>query len=245
MGKTLILLLCIAGAVTEPAFAQKKGSGKRNVHSKQFSQNSRIATWTLEQRVSFKLTPTSLLDSYGALLPLGLEYYFDEKFGISFDVALPLYYVLNNARDAPHKKINSDYRLRADIRQYFGLREHSRFYFGAESFFRHQTMTLEDSYLHFNNGDCYDYSIINARKSVFGFGVFTGYARRLSEHFILEGHLGIGARVINMKTDLDIDALIPVKGKTFTVLDPPNGDRVGDRDINIYVPLAIKIAYLF
>lgn len=245
MYKTFILLLCFVAGMAPATFAQRKTRNKHNPGLKSLPKNNKAEAWTLEQRVSFKLTPTSLLDSYGALLPLGLEYYFDEKFGVSFDVALPLYYVLNNYRDAPHKKINSDYRLRADIRQYFALRQNNRFYVGTEAFFRHQTMTLEDSYLHFINGHYYEYSFINARKSVFGFGVLTGCAKRLSERLILEGHLGIGVRVINMRTDLDIDALVPVKGKTFTVLDPPGGDRVGDRDINIYIPLAIKIAYLF
>jgi hypothetical protein len=71
-----------------------------------------------------------------------------------------------------------------------------------------------------------------------------GTSRKLSERFILDGRLGLGLRLLNMQTDFDPTGLTPVKKNAFSSLLPPNEDRVGERDINIYLPFAIKIAYL-
>jgi hypothetical protein len=235
-------ILTILSFLLLPAsiFAQGGGSSTRK------TKKYRGEPWTLDQRVAFKLTPTSLLDGYGALCPIGIEYYLNDKFGISFDVGIPLFYVLNNYRDNLHKKIDSDFKLRLDARQYFRLREKNRMFFGAEAFFRRQYMVLQDSYLHFADGSSYSYTTLNANKSTFGASVLLGYSRLLSQHFILEANVGVGFRIINMKSDLDITQNLPYDLKDpFLVLLPPNGDRVGDKDINIYIPFAIKIGYLF
>jgi hypothetical protein len=226
-------------------FAQKGKKNSNYTPLKQVRKHYRGETWTISRQISFKYTPTSLLDSYGALLPLGAEYYFHEKFGVSFDVAFPLYYVLNNYRGKPQKKINSDYKLRLGAKQYFRLREKSRLYCGAEVFFRCQEAVLKDSYLHFIDGNCYPYSSINVTKSIYGVGLLLGMSRKLSEHLILEGHIGAGLRMIKMNSDFDKNASVPYPEKSFLSLIPPNGDRVGDKDLNVYAPFAIKIGYLF
>lgn len=235
-------ILTILSLIALPAliFAQ---SGNTSIRK---TKKYRGEPWMLDQRVAFKLTPTSLLDGYGALCPVGIEYYLNDKFGISFDIGIPLFYVLNNYRENLHKKIDSDFKLRLDARQYFRLREKNRMYFGAEVFFRRQYMVLKDSYLHFADGNSYSYSTLTANKSVFGASALLGYSRLLSPRFILEGNVGMGFRAINMKSDLDINQNPPYDLKDpFLVLLPPNGDRVGDKDINIYIPFAIKIGYLF
>jgi hypothetical protein len=226
-------------------FAQKERKNSNYKTSKQARKQYRGETWTSSHQVSIKYTPTSLLDSYGALLPLGMEYYFHEQYGVSFDVGFPLYYVLNNYRDKPKKSINSDYKLRLGVTQYFRLRERSRLYCGAEIFFRRQGAELQDSYLHFIDGNCYPYSSINVTKSIYGAGLLLGISRKLSEHLILEGHLGVGLRVIKMNSDLNKNAVTPYREQSFISIIPPNGDKVGDRDLNIYTPFAIKIGYLF
>ena len=226
-------------------FAQKERKNSNYSTSKQVRKHYGGETWTISRQASLKYTPTSLLDTYGALLPLGAEYYFHEKFGVSFDVGFPLYYVLNNYRDKPHKEINSDYKLRLGVTQYFRLREKSRLYCGAEVFFRRQEAVLKDSYLHFIDGNCYPYSSINVTKSIYGIGLLMGMSRKLSEHLILEGHVGAGLRMIKVNSDLDKNASVPYVEQSFMSIIPPNGDKVGDKDLNVYIPFAIKIGYLF
>jgi hypothetical protein len=220
-------------------FAQRGNAG--SLKKKKY----RGEEWTLSQQAGFKYTPTSLFDIYGATLPLGFEYYLQEKFGLEFEVSFPLYYVLNNYNENPRKTINSDYKLRFGARQYFRLREKSRMYFGAEIFFRRQSMELRNSFIHFVDESSYDYADLNAKKNLLGAGGLMGYARKLSDHFILEGHIGVGLRLIKMETNFDRSNAIAYDVGPFRTIIPPNEDRVGDRDINIYLPFAIKIGYLF
>lgn len=243
MIKPIIIIISFFLPLT--LFAQKDRKNSNYKTSKQTRKQYRGETWTSSRQVSIKYTPTSLLDCYGALLPLGMEYYFHEQFGVNFDVGFPLYYVLNNYRDKPKKSINSDYKLRLGVTQYFRQRERSRLYCGAEVFYRRQGAELKDSYLHFIDGNCYPYSSINATKSMYGMGILLGISRKLSEHLILEGHLGIGLRVIKVNSDLNKNAVTPYLEQSFISIIPPNGDKVGDRDLNIYIPFAIKIGYLF
>lgn len=211
---------------------------------KKLKRPRRIA-WTISDRFAVTLTPSSVLDPYGALLPLGLGYYFGERYSVHFEAGFPLYYVLNNAMGQPEKTVNSDFKLRTEIRQYFRLREKNRCFFGAESSFRNQEMYLKDGYLHYVSGASYNYSRVNATKTVYSLGIFAGTSRKLSEHFILDAHLGLGLRYLKMKTDFNTTGLTPVMKDAFIALIPPNEDRVGDQNLNIYLPFAIKIGYLF
>lgn len=201
--------------------------------------------WDFDNRIAVKLTPTSLLDPYGALLPAGLEYYSGYKYGISLDFGFPLFYSLNNNRPDFNKTINSDFKIRADVRQYFRFRKNSRLFFGAESFYRNQDMSLRNSYFHFIDNTCYAFSQAKASKDAFGFGLILGISRRLTNCFTLQGNIGFGIRVINMTPEWDPNAAIPYFKGTFVSLELPNEDRVGDHDVNIYIPFAIKLAYRF
>ncbi len=214
-------------------------------HNGKTYKRPRKIAWTMSDRFVVTLTPSSLLDPYGALLPLGLGYYFGEQYSVHFEAGFPLYYVLNNAVGQPQKTVNSDFKLRTDIRQYFRLREKNRCFFGAESAFRNQEMYLKDGYLHYVNGANYDYARVNATKTVYCLGVFAGTSRKLSERFMLETHLGLGLRFLKMKTDFNTTGLTPVTKNSFVSLFPPNEDRIGDQNLNIYLPFAIKIGYLF
>lgn len=234
MLRFLFILLVLFG-VAGPVWAQ---------HAAKSEKRRRITPWTIDDRFALSLAASSLLDPYGALAPVGLGYYFGEKFSLDASFGFPLYYVLNNYAGDPRKTVNSDYKLRAGVRQYFRLREHNRCFFGAEVAFRRQEMYLRNSYLHFTDGSCYDYSGINAAKTAGYLGAFAGIAYRLNRSLLIEGYLGLGGRLLYMKTDLDTRALTPRRQERFSTLAMPNGDRVGDRDINIYLPFAIKIAYL-
>ena len=215
-------------------------------HVKKNKKHFRITPWTISDRFAASLTPSSFLDPYGALCPVGLSYYFGERYSISAEAGFPLYYVLNNYTGNPEKTINSDYKARIAIQQYFRLRERSRCFFGAEMGYRNQEMYLRDSYLRYINGESFHYSSVNATKSLYTLGAFVGMSCKLSERFMLDGHLGLGLRLLNMKTDLNTTGLTPFAGSgSFSSLVPPNEDRIGDRDINIYLPFAIKIVYLF
>jgi hypothetical protein len=138
--------------------------------------------WDFNNRIAVKLTPSSLVDPYGALLPIGLEYYSSNKYGVSIDFGFPLYYVLNNGHFDYHKTINSDFKVRADVRQYFRFRKRSRMFFGAEVFYRNQDMTLQNSYFHFIDNTCYHFEEAKARKDAFGGGLIWGISQKLSNH---------------------------------------------------------------
>lgn len=208
------------------------------------SKGYRGERWTLSNHVVLKLTPTSWADPYGALFPLGMEYYFGERFGVGLDVGIPMYYVLNNLMGKQHKTIRSDIKLHTEARQYFRLRERSRLYFGAELFYRRQEMDQTQGELHYTSGLNYAYDHIRATKYAYGTGIFVGYVRKLSAHFLAEGHTGLGLRMINMETDLNVKNLTPHTEASFNSLALPNEDRVGDRDFHLHLPFAIKIAYL-
>jgi hypothetical protein len=201
--------------------------------------------WNFSNRIAIKLTPTSLLDPYGALLPVGFEYYPDYKYGISLDFGFPLYYVLNNNYSDYNKTINSDFKLRADVRQYFRFRKRSCLFFGAEAFYRNQKMTLRNSYFHFIDNTCYEFSEAKASKDAFGFGLIFGSSYKLADRLLLHSNIGIGFRVINMSPIWDINTATPYFKGSFVSLELPNEDRVGDHDLNIYIPFAIKLAYCF
>ncbi|KAA5533543.1 DUF3575 domain-containing protein [Taibaiella lutea] len=214
-----------------------------------FSKNHRkpnyTDSWNFSNRIAVKLTPSSLLDPYGALLPVGFEYYPNYKYGISLDFGFPLYYALNNQRFDYHKTINSDFKLRADIRQYFMFRKHNCLFFGAEAFYRNQKMTLQNSYFHFIDNTCYKFSEAKANKDAFGFGLIFGNSYKLANRLLLQGNIGIGFRIINMSPVWDVNVATPYFKGSFVSLELPNEDRVGDHDLNIYIPFAIKLAYCF
>lgn len=201
--------------------------------------------WMLSNCAALKITPGSWVDPYGALFPVGFEYYFGEKFGLGFDLGLPMFYVLNNTMGKQHKTLNSDIRIRIEARQYFRARARCRLYYGAEVFYRYQNLELDNGDMHYVDGAIYAYDHIRGDKYSYGAGVFLGYARKLSEHLVLEGHVGLGLRIIRMETDIDTRTLVPQGESRFSSLVPPNEDRIGDRDLNLHLPFAIKIAYLF
>jgi hypothetical protein len=213
-------------------------------HVKKERKRPRMVPWTIDDRFSASLTPSSFIDPYGALCPVGLGYYFGNRYSIHIEAGLPLYYVLNNYAGNPRKTVNSDFKVRAAIQQYFLLKERNRCFFGAESSYRRQEMYLQHSYLRYINGMSYDYTGINAVKTIYCLGAYVGTSHKLSERFMLDAHLGLGLRILNMETDFNPAGLNPVKRGTFSSLVPPNEDRVGERDINMYLPFAIKIAYL-
>lgn len=223
-----------------PLFAQHKAQSKKPYRKPNYEED-----WDFNNRFAIKLTPTSLLDPYGALLPLGVEYYLNNKYGFSLDFGLPLYYSLNNQKFDNYKHINSDFKVRADIRHYFRFRRKSRLFYGGEVFYRNQNMSLNNSYFHFINNHCYEFTEGITVKNIFGFGFFMGRTQKLSEHFSLESYLGIGLRIINMSPQMDFSNTPYYFRGSFVSLEMPNEDRVGDHDLNIYLPFAIKISYLF
>jgi hypothetical protein len=221
-------------------YAQQVKQNKKTNHKRDYEEE-----WNFNDRFAIKLTPSSLLDPYGALLPVGIEYYLDNKYGFNLEFGFPLYYALNNKRFDNYKHINSDFKVRADIRHYFGYSKNSRLFYGGEMFYRNQHMSLKDSYFHFINNHCYEFAEGQAVKDIFGFGFFMGRTQKLSQHFFLETHLGIGLRIINMSPQMDFSNSNYYFKGSFVSLEPPNEDRVGDHDLNIYVPFAIKLTYLF
>lgn len=70
-------------------------------------------------------------------------------------------------------------------------------------------------------------------------------ACRLSEHVLCEGHIGVRVRLIKMSAEPDTTGRIPVMQASFTPLVPPYKDRIGDRNLHIYLHFALKIVYLF
>lgn len=50
--------------------------------------------------------------------------------------------------------------------------------------------------------------------------------------------------MIQMATDLDIKNGTSRTEASFNSLALPNEDRIGDRDLHLHLPFAIKIAYL-
>ena len=213
--------------------------------SKRHKQTSYEDNWDFDNCIALKLTPTSVLDPYGSLAPVGLEYYFRNKYGVSLDVGIPLFYCINSKQYNDYKRINSDFKIRADFRQYFGFCRKNRFFAGAEVFYRYQNMDLQHSYFHFLDNMCYQFTNAKASKNIFGFGAIAGISHKFTNHFFLEGNIGIGLRIINMTPQWDINAAKPYFKGSFVSLELPNEDRVGDHDLNIYIPFAIKLSYLF
>jgi hypothetical protein len=231
------ILLAVFIFITQVSYAQH--------YAKKTSKHNHKNDWDFDHRLSLKVTPTSLADPYGSLLAIGAEYYFKEKSGISLDVGIPLFYNINNSRYGNYKHINSDFKLRADFRQYFGFCKNNRFFAGPEVFYRNQSMNLQNSYFHFLDNVCYRFSSAKANKSIFGFGAIAGISHKFSDHFFLEGNLGIGLRIINMTPQFEANSANSFFKGTFVSLELPNEDRVGDHDLNIYLPFAIKLSYLF
>jgi len=201
--------------------------------------------WTFDNRFELKLTPSSLLDPYGALIPIGLEYNAGNNCGISLDLGLPLFYVLNNGRYEPQKSISTDFKIRTDIRQYFHFRKHTRFFAGAEMYYRYETATIKNSYFHFLDNNCYAFDKAKIEKNNFGFGFITGMTQKLSDHFFIEYNIGIGVRIINTTPNWQMDTTKSFFKGTFVSLELPNEDRVGDHDVNIYIPFGIRVCYQF
>jgi len=201
--------------------------------------------WDFDRRFALKLTPTSLLDPYGALLPLGVEYYSSSRLGFGLDLGFPLFYVLNNRRFDYDKRLKFDFKIRMELRRYFRLREKSRLFYGAELYYRYQKMILHNSYFHFIDNTCYSFAEAEAVKNNFGTGFMFGAVRKPSDRLSLEAWLGAGVRLIYMSPRTDLSGNPTFFKGSFVSLEPPNEDRVGDHDLNIYVPFGIKLSYLF
>jgi hypothetical protein len=51
--------------------------------------------------------------------------------------------------------------------------------------------------------------------------------------------------MLKVNSDQNKNASVPYVEQSFMSIIPPNGDKVGDKDLNVYIPFAIKMGYLF
>ena len=100
-------------------------------------------------------------------------------------------------------------------------------------------------YFHFLDNNCYAFDKAKIEKNNFGFGFITGMTQKLSDHFFIEYNIGIGVRIINTTPDWQMDTTKSFFKGTFVSLELPNEDRVGDHDVNIYIPFGIRVCYQF
>jgi len=189
------------------------------------------------------VTPTSLLSPYGALIPLGVTWYFAKRFSFSFDAAIPLKFTIKtwNTYD---KSIKSDLALRSDLKMYINIGHTHRYFIGLESMYREQHFTTPKyGSLYYPGGFWYRTGPLDMHKRSISFAGLFGGEIKLASRFLLEGKIGFGIRFIRMQHNFMPHGLV-YSEEFHKLIGISNEDEIGDKDYVIYAPMGLGIKYI-
>lgn len=190
-------------------------------------------------------TPTTILEPYGALLPLGIAYY-HHRFGAGAEIGVPLMFSsFQLIEPSARKHIRSDFRLRIDGRFYFRKKYLYRDFLGLEMAYRPQHFTKQQASLYSTDiGAQYSGSYLDMKKTTYSIGSFMGRAYRVTKHLSLEWRAGLGLRWIVVHHNFTAANYVIQDGDNYLTAGlPPDEDQRYNNCTVVYIPLAVSLKY--
>lgn len=200
------------------------------------------------KQLYLKITPTSLLDPYGARLPVGIGYHFAERDYASIEYSIPLLRYIPFF-DQGYQTIKSDIRLRIEYRRF--ISENRRAYLGVEGFIRNQELvrTSKGRYYDSNGGIKieFNYTSGDVYKNIIGVGLIFGGDIRITNHIYFEPYCGLGIRNVEVHRENVRDLTqLPSQRQFdwFTQGLIAEEEEIEGGDMGLYVPCGVKINIL-
>jgi hypothetical protein len=152
----------------------------------------------MNERFQIKITPSSLLDTWGGMVPVAVEYDFGKHFGIEAMAAIPLYYYgmgyqFTKWQDVTVKK---DAKFSISLINYLHSWKEGHLYLALEGLYRHEILGVRHGQIDLGTQgdyDLYEYFLsANVNKTYYGGGIKFGITTRLAGNLWFESYIGLG-----------------------------------------------------
>jgi hypothetical protein len=203
-----------------------------------FAQDRQPRELQYSNRFALRATPTSLLSRYGGHIPVGVEYLFLKNFSLIAEGSIPLATVL----DRPGKRYDYDFKMRGELRWYFGYTKRSKFYLGFEAFKRYQAFSQKSGSYDFD-GRLYLFSSAHMKKEVQGGALSFGIVARVAGKLFVEGYIGTGSKAVFFDRTEVQDLRLAGRSTGF-VIDMQNEDDLYQHGGLLYFPIGIGFSWL-
>ena len=155
-----------------------------------------------ESRFKIKASPLSIVDYRGANLPVGVEYTFAKKWSTTLEGSVPFLKVPVFFNASNNDRLESDIRVRAEIRKYSGEPQKTRTFMGVEAIYRQQQLTLENtSYV--SDAGSYGAEFSEISKTGVYAHCILGIEQRISNRMSFELFGGLGAKWVSVDREND------------------------------------------
>ncbi len=149
--------------------------------------------------LSLKITPSSVVDPWGGMLPIGLEYGFSRTWSASYELGVPLFYKLYASSFKEDIRMNFDIKSRVEFRKYFlteGDTKNLLAFIGFEAAYRKQKYHINSPSFYYegessNHNKVYFNDADVVRMKLSG-AVLGGMQYNISGGVTIEWYMGIG-----------------------------------------------------
>jgi hypothetical protein len=235
---------------TEATLEQLHPNGIHSKYNKAYYR--RIRQLPITEPFQIKITPSSLLDPWGATLPISLQYNLGNRYAIEATVAIPLKFIIATplGDSLNVTRIKQDEKFALSLLHYVSSRKNMRGYGGIEVTYRRQLVALgagkldaghassrEENYLLFSSADLL--------KNYFTASFKVGLAQRIAGNFWVEAFGGVGFIGGNSyHNNVQVSGSTTEERATFLKL-PENTNVNLDNGwvFGIYMPFAIRFVY--
>lgn len=247
---------------TEASFNELHPKGIRQPHHVQRMREARkrmphkrTPHPPLDEIAQLRITPSSLLDPWGAMVPLSVEINFGKHFGFEAMAAIPLNsYFAANIFSTQQLGVHRDSKYTACVLYYPGVWKNTRIFIGLEAFYRAQVLTnlgsgtLYEGNIDFYTGKYLHYTNADLTKNYRGGCFRIGVATRIAGHFWFDCYTGLGlldgwSHHTNLRgTTNSLGSSTTSSAEDFT---SPIGhtNQVEGRNTALFIPLAIRLSY--
>ncbi len=205
-------------------------------------------TSAFHSQLFLKTTPLSIIDRWGAIMPVGIEYNFLKPLSVIGEVGVPLFSFVPAAKNT-ETRIKSDFKLRGEIRCYINFyndeTNDGSLFIGADFFYRHQKLyqTGDEAYFQlrfYDKTETYYFTAGSVSKDVWGAGFLIGGSSHCSKRMLLECYTGFGWQKIHANREkLQIAKMTSYESGYWS----PGQNHVAGEVTKIYLPFGIKVAY--
>jgi len=194
--------------------------------------------------LSLRVAPLSILDYYGAILPVGIEYRFRKRTSIIAEVGVPLFFYGMRSGITSRTKISSDVKFRTELRFYKKFSGPESSFWGLEAFSRSQTFFQQGSYFERAWGSRLEtthFATATNHKTISGGGFIWGTRKLIGNKFAQEIYIGCGLRYLTAThSNIASDTTHSRELEGFPGLEQ---NHMEGHTIKLYVPCGLKFSY--
>lgn len=194
----------------------------------------------LHSSLVIKATPSSLLDRFCAMIPVGAEYNYKKRLGIGVNWAIPVIRTKHIRNTNIVEQFNRNVKADVYLRCYFSPAKRNQFFIGVEWFYKEQFYHInavsyeDDSYMAASDN-------ADIRKFVTGFGFYLGERFNLKKNWGIDLYAGMGTKTVINHVYADNKKIIGGHNEAmFPDEDSYNGTRSP-----LYFPFGLSLNYRF